>query len=160
MNYDCTADVIKHQKLVAKWIEWFTTELWQRASVHDASKLQEPEKSLIDHWKPILDSHKFGSLEYDATLKEMGRAAELHWKNNRHHKEHWANGIDDMTLIDFIECVADWLAVNDERGTPLPLGLLSRRFNISEQLVNIVTNTVREIDAQRKEAGMSRLEPI
>jgi len=43
----------------------------------------------------------------------MKPAIEHHYKNNRHHPEHFNNGIDEMNLVDLIELLCDWKAASE-----------------------------------------------
>ena len=54
--YDATADILKHIKLVSNNIIDFSINMLNRAKVHDKSKLEEPEKSLIDKYKEQPDT--------------------------------------------------------------------------------------------------------
>ena len=60
----------------------------QRALVHDASKLEEPEKSAFDRATPNLKSLAYGSGAYYAALKEVGPALQHHYAANDHHPGH------------------------------------------------------------------------
>ena len=51
--------------------------------------------------------HSYTSTNIDTKFKP---AIDHHYANNRHHPEHWPNGINDMTLMDLIEMLADWKA--------------------------------------------------
>jgi hypothetical protein len=43
-------------------------------------------------------------------LKESHHLFKHHYVRNRHHPEYHCNGISDMTIIDKIEMVCDWMA--------------------------------------------------
>lgn len=144
--YDCTEDVLKHRAKVAYWLRDFAHSLERRAEIHDQSKLQDNEKSIFDVYTPKLRELKFGSDEYKQALSEMGAALKHHYSVNRHHPEHFENGIDGMTLYDLIEMFCDWLGATEERKKPLDIDTLKDRFNLSPQLVNILLNTTRYID--------------
>jgi len=147
MSYDCTDDVIEHMRKVAYWLQRFYDALISRSKYHDNSKLQNPqEKAMFDIWTPKLKEFKFGSDEYKAALVEMGKGLKLHYEANRHHPEHYENGINGMTLIDVVEMVADWMAAAQAKGNFVDLDYLSNRFGLSEQLVKIIANQLREED--------------
>jgi len=86
----------------------FILFLGARARSHDASKLEAPEKEMYDEFTPRLRALTYGSDEYKECLKEMGAALKHHYENNSHHPEHFPDGINDMSLLDLIEMLADW----------------------------------------------------
>lgn len=146
-TYDCTEDVMKHKGKVEYWLRRFWTLLEGRAEYHDDSKLKDPrEKALFDYWTPELRRLTFGSDEYKLALDGMGEGVKLHYKANRHHPEHFENGVDDMTLIDVVEMVADWMAAAEAKNTHVDLDRAAKRFGLSEQLVKIIANQLREED--------------
>lgn len=146
-SYDCTADVLKHRALVKKFMtEFFAEILSARGEVHDESKLHTPEKEVFDEYRPKLDWLRHGSAEYEAALKEMGEGLAHHYRANRHHPQHFENGISGMTLIDVIEMFCDWCASAQEKGVRVDLEYSARRFGLAPQLVEIFLNTLNEID--------------
>lgn len=144
--YDCTEDVLKHRAKVSYWMHDFLHSIERRAAIHDQSKLQDPEKAMFDVYTPKLKTLKFGSPEYKQALSDMGEALQHHYEANRHHPEHFKNGINGMTLYDLIEMFCDWLGATEERQKPLDIDALKNRFNISDQLTDIILNTTRYID--------------
>lgn len=145
-KYDCTEDVLKHRAKVAYWLNDFIHSLEGRAVNHDQSKLQDPEKEMFDIYTPKLKELKFGSDEYKQALSEMGEALKHHYWVNRHHPEHFENGVNGMTLYDLIEMFCDWLGATEARQKPLDMDALKERFSLSDQLVDIFLNTTRYID--------------
>lgn len=146
--YDCTADVIEHQENVRKFLRQIITELVERQIHHDDSKLREPEKSMYDKYTPMLKRLTYGSDEYKQCLKEMGVALQHHYENNRHHPEGWERGVADMSLIDIIEMLADWKAATLRHANGSiqnSLEINKDRFQISDQLSEILSNTIREL---------------
>lgn len=150
-DYDCTADVMEHKGKVKYWLQRWTQLLSGRAEHHDNSKLNDPiEKALFDHWTPELRRITFGSDEYKIALDGMGEGVKRHYKANRHHPEHFEHGIDDMTLLDVVEMVADWMAAAERKETFVDLDVAAKRFGLSEQLVKIIANQLREEDVYNK----------
>lgn len=146
-TYDSTLDTIQHIRRVDDLLILVTQALLSRVGEHDASKLISPEKAIFDEFTPKLTTTTFGSEEYTGYLASMGEALRHHYEVNRHHPEHFANGVDGMTLIDLIEMLVDWKAATERHAD----GDLSRsfevnqpRFNISDQLRSILENTARE----------------
>lgn len=144
--YDCTEDVLKHRAKVAYWLRDFSHHLERCAVNHDQSKLEFPEKGMFDVYTPKLKKLVFGSDEYKQALAEMGEALQHHYSMNRHHPEHFENGVNGMTLYDLIEMFCDWLGATEEKQKPLDIEVLKTRFDLNDQLVDILLNTTRYID--------------
>ena len=146
-KFDCTSDVKQHVSRVKAHIDNFIYLLNGRAANHDKSKLEDPvEKAMFDYWTPELRTRVFGSDEYKSALDGMGEGVRLHYKANRHHPEHYENGVNDMTLIDVMEMLADWMAAAERAGKPVDLDHAAERFGLSVQVVKIMANQLREED--------------
>jgi len=92
----------KHQQEVAKIMIMFAQELLRRAMVHDASKLEDPEREGFKKATPGLRDLTYGSAEYSEVLKEMGPTLRHHYAHNDHHPEYFdtdpsCNGVDEMS---------------------------------------------------------------
>ncbi len=149
MNYDSTEDTIKHIHLVQQYMSSLAEIIDTRSLCHDSSKLEEPEKSLYDEFTPKLFNLTYGSEEYKDCLKAMGPALQHHYEYNNHHPEHNDNGVSGMNLIDLLEMLADWKAatLRHKNGDILKSLEMNRtRFNLSDQLYNILLNTVRQLE--------------
>lgn len=142
MSYDCTQDVLDHQRLVEAILKGWAEQILFRGMSHDISKLSGLEKTAFDQWMPEMSKHSFASDGYKATLALMGPGLQRHYENNRHHPEHFPEGINGMTLIDLIEMMADWLAVAQKKGVRLNLEHGASRFHIDSQLKEILENTL------------------
>ena len=140
--YDCTQDVNQHVTAVCGLVSKLCIELAIRGYDHDASKLQEPEKGMYDEYVPKLKTTLYGSLDYKADLAAMDEGLAHHYANNRHHPQHFPNGISGMTLIDLIEMLCDWKAAADAKGVPLELDYNADRFGIDKQLTMVLQNTL------------------
>ena len=145
-NHDSTAEILEHKRKVKYWINDFVHLLSARAETHDNSKLEPEEKHVFDEYTPKLKELTFGSNEYKAALAGMGEGLKHHYKNNRHHPEHFENGVNGMTLYDLVEMFGDWLAAAEAKHTPIDVDYLASRFNLSTQLVDILLNTMRDLD--------------
>ena len=146
--YDSTKDTLEHIEHVRDMIDEVMLILRHRSAVHDESKLEEPEKKIFDRMTPRLAGSTYGSEEYKAMLAEMKPALDHHYERNRHHPEHYENGIDGMTLIDVLEMLLDWKAATLRHGDGSiynSLKINRERFGISDQLNNILLNTVCEL---------------
>ena len=148
MTYDSTEDTQKHIELVRGWIVYLTVIIQARATRHDASKLQDPEKTIFDEFTPKLKDTTYGSDEYKGYLKEMKPALDHHYANNRHHPEYYSNGITGMNLVDLLEMLCDWKAATERHADgniERSLVINQKRFGISDQLQMILENTVRDL---------------
>jgi hypothetical protein len=143
--YDSTYDTRKHINRVGLYLAIFQGFLSDRADLHDASKLLPPEKETFDRVTPLLKELTYGSDEYRETLASMYDALEHHYANNRHHPEHFPNGINGMNLIDLVEMVCDWKAASERHADGdiyKSLEINKKRFEMSDQLYQILKNTV------------------
>src|SRR5690554_6575281 len=103
MSYDSTKDTLLHIKRVNELLIDCSSELLDRAKVHDNSKLTSPEKELFDEYTPKLKDCTYGCDRYKEYLKELKVALDHHYAENSHHPEHYECGVDDFDLFDFIE---------------------------------------------------------
>jgi hypothetical protein len=129
---------------VAKFIGVVTTQLQKRAHDHDATKLAPPELELFTKYTDKLASTTYGSKEYKQFLKELKPALDHHYAKNRHHPEHYPNGVNDMTLIDLVEMFCDWKAATLRHADGNILKSIesnTKRFELSDQLAQIFKNT-------------------
>ena len=88
-KYDSKADTLEHIDKVRSNIELVRALLAVRGTVHDASKLQSPEKEAFDEVTPLLRDTTYGSEEYKANLRRIKPAIDHHQQNNRHHPEYY-----------------------------------------------------------------------
>lgn len=140
---------MQHIKTVEKFINLFIRELLDRSEKHDTSKLEHPEVELFAKYTPKLASSTYGSEEYNNFRKEMGVALNHHYANNRHHPEHFKNGVNDMNLVDLVEMLCDWKASSmrhNDGNIRKSIEVNASRFGISPQLVKILENTAELFD--------------
>ena len=141
-------ETIKHIHKVREYLCFVIEELDKRARLHDLSKLESPEAEIFGEFTPELAKTEYGSPEYKELLEKVKPAIENHYAKNRHHPEHWKNGIDDMTLIDLLEMLVDWKAAterNKNGNIKKSIEHNTTRYGMSEQLAKIMENTVREL---------------
>lgn len=137
----------KHIEQVCTYLATFIAEINGRAFEHDQSKLSSPEKEIFEVYTPKLKGTTYGSEEYNEYLKEMQVALKHHYEVNKHHPEHYPEGINQMTLVDIIEMLCDWKAATLRHADgSIKQSLIhnKKRFNISSQLLKILQNTVDE----------------
>ncbi len=139
-----------HIALVSKLLYYIARELYHRANVHDRSKLLEPERSVFAKFSPLLGSAPIDSAAYEAVLSQMGEALQHHYRENRHHPEHFPEGIRGMNLVDFVEMVCDWTAAAYGKGELVNLEWAADRFHLSrdEALLRIIRNTLGDLSGE------------
>lgn len=146
MRHDSTADTLAHIARVRDLLERPCNDLAIRAAHHDESKLVEPEKSGYDALGELIQGKTYGTPGYSAVMQDprVKPAIDHHVTTNRHHPQYHADGVNDMTLLDLLEMLADWKAAS-ERSTGVALSeslaLTCQRWDISPQLEAILRNT-------------------
>ena len=146
---ECQVETQKHIEAVRKYIRFMIDKIDMRGVKHDASKLESPEVEVFAEYTPKLNNTTFGSEDYYKNLEQMKSALDHHYASNRHHPEHFVNGINDMTLIDILEMFCDWKAstLRHNDGNLLKsIETNAERFNMEGQLKQILINTARMID--------------
>lgn len=145
--YDSKKDTFTHINNIRKVMTKAIHILQDRRQQHDRSKLESPEKETYDTYIPLLKETQYGTKEYYEIREKMEKEGlKHHYAVNRHHPEHFPNGINDMTLIDVVEMFSDWLAASMVSDSSFEDGLLNnkKRFKMSEQLYQIFKNTYEE----------------
>jgi hypothetical protein len=140
-------DIRKHIGQVRVFLIYVSDQLVQRSAHHDESKLRSPEQEVFDRWRSTLDTLDIESAEYRDALAQMGAGLKHHYQANRHHPEHFPDGINGMTLVDVLEMVCDWKAAAqrlDPNGA-VNLRWARERFGIDSQLLRIIENTLKEL---------------
>lgn len=146
--YDSRVDTRKHINEVRKLLQKVIANLRLRAFNHDASKLNEPEKSTFDLYTPKLRNTTYGSEEYKCYLEAMKPALDHHYSHNQHHPEFWANGIRDMSLLDIIEMLCDWKAAtlrHADGSLAKSIEINQKRFGYSDEMKNHLILTATEL---------------
>jgi hypothetical protein len=194
---DSTADTRAHIDLVQMHIKQISFMLQHRASAHDASKLEEPEKSGFDQLVTRLADVEYGTDAYRAALAEAAPAIAHHYAHNSHHPEHWIwplpesveeeeiavlrhdievleslepqtegglelrviarlkrdlavleSRVNGMSLLDVTEMLADHKGASErtkQGSIEQSMDANRKRFGYSDQLYNILRNTIREL---------------
>jgi hypothetical protein len=151
--YDSRADTLAHIHRVRDHIDVFVAEMLARGRAHDASKLEEPEKAVLDRVLPLLDGVAYGSPEYEAVVERARPALEHHWRRNSHHPEHHGPaGVAGMDLFDLVEMVCDWMAAAESYpGSEVKLAYNVGLFGIEPQLASVIANTLARWPARGTE---------
>ena len=144
---DSTVATLKHSRRVDELLLELMWEIGLRVTKHDESKLSPEEKDVFDEYSPKLRDCTYGSEEYWGYLEAMKPALAHHYANNRHHPEHFENGVNGMTLVDLVEMLSDWKAATERHADgnlEKSLEIQRERFGLSDQLVSILRNTAVE----------------
>ena len=145
---DSTQDTLNHMDKVRARLLEMQHGLMVRGIEHDASKLEEPEKTGYDQLTADLKDIVYGSDEYRAALAAAKPIIEHHYAHNSHHPEHYEQGIVGMSLLDIVEMLCDWKAASErtKQGSIMQsLAHNKTRFGIDDQLAAILENTVKEL---------------
>lgn len=146
---ECQVETQKHIENVRKYIRFMIDKIDTRGVKHDASKLETPEVEIFAENTLQLSTMSYGSPAYNESLERLKPALEHHYASNRHHPEHFVNGVNDMTLIDIMEMFCDWKAstLRHNDGNLLKsIEINAERFNMDGQLKEILMNTARMLD--------------
>lgn len=143
---DTETYIRSHIERVRKKLNVLIDILTKRAINHDKSKLEEPELSL---WKKMDQEprYPYGSEEYKDKVRRYSDLFNMHYEKNPHHPEHFPNGIQDMTLIDLMEMMCDWISYKDYIRVTEAINIVdkqSNRFGYSDEIKNVLINTILE----------------
>lgn len=116
-----------HKRDVFENIRAIAERAMEVALQHDESKYMGEELPLLATKQP----------------EDHDKAMEHHYKLNRHHPEHFPNGISGMCLVDLIEMYSDWLSDAEEEGKDFLQVLEEKqsKYQFSNDLKNILHNT-------------------
>jgi len=138
-----------HINKVRILIDRISSELSKRASEHDASKFGKEELPGFAKITPKLKSTTFGSEEYKENLRSIQPAIDHHYSVNKHHPEHFENGVQGMNLVDITEMICDWCAASS-RGMggdiEKSIEINQKRFGFSDELKQIFMNTAKLLE--------------
>jgi hypothetical protein len=139
---------MRHIETVRNFLDYVAISIMLRGENHDKTKLESPEVEIFEIYTPKLWGTTYGSDEYKQYMKEMQVAIEHHNNSNSHHPEHYANGIKGMSLFDLVEMICDWKAAtmrHADGDIMKSIEINQKRFGFSEELKQILINTVQEI---------------
>lgn len=135
--------IIIHKYYVFTNISKFAIKLIHRAIVHDISKLNLDEYVKTREVVPKIKHTTYGSAEYYKLLQELDITK--HYKLNRHHPEHFTNGIRGMNLLDIVEMFCDWQAAvrKHKDGSMLKsIKHKAEQLDLSEDVISIFKNSI------------------
>lgn len=148
---DSSFDTYRHINKVIGLLAIFSEQILLRGVGHDKSKLESPEKEIFDKYVPILQQLEFGSDEYKDVTSKMKIATNHHNSENRHHPEHFKDGIKGMNLIDIAEMFCDWKVAtlrNPNGDLRKSIDILQERFGFSDDLKAIFVNSIDLLDQE------------
>lgn len=136
-----------HIEQVRLLCEVAARDLSTRGQTHDASKFLPVERDIFEANTHRRDSVAFGSSAYYAHLARVKPALDHHYAVNRHHPEHFEDGIQGMNLLDLLEMTCDWMAVtltdtNDLSPVYRSIDVNQDRFGYSDELSTMLKQTV------------------
>jgi len=143
-TYDSKQETLNHRDVVIDFALLIANELIETVTLHDKSKLHEPELSIFNEFTPKLKGSTYGSDEYKSFLKEMKVALDHHYQTNRHHPEHFENGIRGMNLVDLSEMFCDWMAATKRHADGdimRSIEINQERFGYSDDIKEVLKNT-------------------
>lgn len=140
----------EHISAVSSWLGRAQQDLDNRRITHDASKLQEPERSGFQAMTADarLKDLTYGSEEYRAVLREHKPTIQHHYAHNDHHPEFWPNGVKDMSLLSVLEMLCDWKASTSrmkDGDLARSIEVNAERFGYGDEFKTLLTNTAREL---------------
>lgn len=147
----CNFETFRHIERVRNLLQTFIKELLDRGEQHDQSKLESPEVEYFTKLTDKLAVTKFNSQEDKDNKKELEPALNHHYAKNRHHPQHFKNGIEDMNLVDIVEMFFDWKASSERSYSGNILKSIETnadRFNIAPQLIKIFENTAESFEGK------------
>jgi hypothetical protein len=134
-------------------MSWFIANLDNRAETHDLSKFESEELSVYE--KVHANIYINGSPEHNELLKLLKPALDHHYLKNRHHPEHFENGIAGMNLIDVLEMFCSWMTTMHEydfEDVKKSLIKSADRFKIDDLFLSVMINTAEEIYKEKNKS--------
>ena len=136
-----------HKQCVEKFCSILAERIVERGIHHDDSKLEDPEYTIFSEHE-FDKKREYGSEQYYKNLEtNLKQAIDHHYEANRHHPEHFEEGISGMNLVDLVEMVSDWIAAAGYHKSKFEdiVKHNAFRFGMSKQLQHIILNTYEEI---------------
>lgn len=136
--------IYHHKFVVLQHINIIIQDLIKRAEEHDMSKFSESEFAGLIAAHEDIQAHPFGTPEHEEARKKHSTVFNSHYKENRHHPEHFENGVEGMTLVDLIEMLCDWKSSSmrtSEGSIENSIKSAAEKYNIEPQLLKILENT-------------------
>jgi hypothetical protein len=140
----------EHIREVCKNIHKLVKMLLDRADIHDNSKFEHPEVDPFSLTFASLHGPTYASSEYESRkVGELKVALDHHYANNRHHPQHFKEGVKDMNLVDILEMFCDWLAASKRHANGnirISIEKNSDKYHMGSVLTRIFENTADLFD--------------
>ena len=146
---DSRIETYKHIMEVQKLLHVMIKELMDRAEKHDQTKIVSPEVEYMDKYNDTLSALTYNSPEYIENLRNMQPALDHHYAKNRHHPQHFPNGVNDMNIIDIVEMFVDWKAAtlkHNDGNLTKSIHDNQKRYGLSDQLKQIFLNSLHLVE--------------
>lgn len=127
-------------------------DLTRRQQDHDISKTVSPEREIMAEALPRLRGASYGTPEYEEMLRSIQPALDNHYRLNRHHPEHFPDGLRGMDLMDLVEMFCDWMAAtlrHADGDIRVSIEKNKGRFGYSGDLEAIFANTAKQLRPPR-----------
>lgn len=96
------------------WVMWYILKacmvLFRRGLLHDLSKYSARETASFKDWTLATRGLTYGTEEYKRATARFAKDDEIHYSVNKHHPQYWPGGVKDMSPIDQLEMLCDWMA--------------------------------------------------
>jgi hypothetical protein len=146
---DVMRDTVQHVRRVQELTGDVTASITRQVARHDETKFSDSEWPHFVDATSQLKGLTYGSPEYRDAIAALKPALDHHYSVNRHHPEHFQEGVGGMTLVDLVEMLADWRAATERHADGdmwKSLTINAGRFNIAPQLQRILANTVAAME--------------
>lgn len=140
-------DTVLHKKDVSDIGGPIVAELRRRLVSHDESKLMTDEKKLFENVLNDAKPAAYGTEDYNKLKQRLKPALMLHYQANRHHPEHFIDGIHGMNLVDLMEMFIDWsAAVHRHKDDDIhkSIEINASKYDLPDALVAIFHNTAND----------------
>jgi hypothetical protein len=147
--FDSRPETHEHIAQVRGLMLGVVQDLLLRSHRHDRSKLVEPELPYFDHATARLKDLSYGSPEYAAALADMGPGLAHHYEVNDHHPQHFAGGVGEMNILQFLEMICDWIAASRRHADGdiwASIETSQERFGFGDELKGLIVNSIAAIE--------------
>lgn len=142
-------DVVVRIRRIQLLVHQFANQVMKKVIFHDKSKFESPEFDYFVRATSQLKRLKYGSEEYKKSLSDIKPALDHHYSVNNHHPEYFKNGVNDMSLLQIVEMLADWKAATERHNDgnlKTSIEINCKRFNINDQLKSLLLNTAKQMN--------------